>query len=295
MALSGVLPITLTPFHEDGSLDTASIKTLTSFYRDQGADALAILGIMGEAHALTDHERLSVVEHYLAAAGGPRLPVVVGCSAPATEVAIDRARDACRMGATAIMLAPPTDVRDPDALILHFKRVADAVTCPLVLQDEPVTTRVTLSPTLIARIAREVPEIHYVKVEAPPTPSKTHQIHEAAPQLGIFGGLGGLYVFEELRHGAHGVMTGFSFPDILRDIVHAYQQGQQEQARTIFYRFLPLIRYEAQLGVGGIAIRKAVFKRRGLIASSAVRGPARPVDATVLSDLDDLLQHFGLQ
>ncbi len=288
-----MIPISLTPFDQDGALDPASIPTLTHFYRQSGAAAVIVLGIMGEAHALSDQERELVIQYYVEAAGS--LPVIATVSAPATEVAVERARRAQQLGARALMVAPPDGVQDPSLLKRHFERVAKATDLPWVLQDEPVTTGVRLTVDFIGMLAETLPTLQAVKVEEVPTPSKTAAIHAARPDLKIFGGLGGLYLLEELVHGASGSMTGFSYPDILDTVIKRYQTDGVEAARPLFYQYLPLIRYEAQLGVKGIAIRKALFHRRGLISAPTVRAPSAPADPVIADDLVDLVRALGLR
>nr|MDA8194180.1 dihydrodipicolinate synthase family protein [Thermaerobacter sp.] len=276
-----------------GAVDHASIAQLTAFYRRSGASAITILGIMGEAAKLSDREREAVTDAYIAAAG-PDFPVVVGVSAASTRVAAERARSAQNAGAAAVMVAPPPQVRHPGLLQAHFAGVAEAVGIPLVLQDEPVSTGVQMPAPLIADLAAKIAAIRYVKVEEPPTPTKIRHILAAAPKLSVFGGLGGLYFYEELARGAAGVMTGFAFPEILVEVCKRYWAQDREGARGQFYRYLPLIRFEAQLGAEGIGIRKVLYARRDLIAHRTVRAPAPPVDPATLEDLESLLQALGL-
>lgn len=292
MVLQNMIPISLTPFDQDGALDPASIPTLTQFYRQSGASAIIVLGIMGEAHALSDQEREQVIHYYVEASG--TLPVIATVSAPATEVAVERARRAQQLGASALMVAPPAGVQDPALLRRHFERVAAATDLPWVLQDEPVTTGVRLSVDFIRLLSESVPTLQAIKVEEVPTASKSAAIHRMLPGLKIFGGLGGLYLLEELVHGASGSMTGFSYPDILEAVITRYQAHGIEAARPLFYQYLPLIRYEAQLGVKGIAIRKALFYRRGLISAPTVRAPSAPADPVITDDLLDLVSALGL-
>ena len=99
---------------------------------------------------------------------------------------------------------------------------------------------------------------------------------------------------EELLRGADGIMTGFGFPQVLVGTYERFVAGDRAGAQEFFFRYLPLIRYEAQLGVGGVTIRKQVFARRGAIASPHARFPAPPVDELTLAELDDLIAAVGL-
>jgi 4-hydroxy-tetrahydrodipicolinate synthase len=297
MSLSGVCTITLTPFTEEGDVDLESIDSLAGLYLDSGVDGLTILGIMGEAHKLSDTERSMVMERYIEAAG-ERVPVVVGCSAMATKVTAKRAREAEAAGAAAIMVAPPNNVKNLDLVFEHYRRVAEAVSIPVVVQDEPVNTGVVMPAPFIARVVNEIEGCRYVKLEEAPTTIKitklSEKIEETEKNASIFGGLGGMYFYEELSRGAVGIMTGFAYQEILVRTYELFSEGREREAREYFFRYLPLVRFEAQLGVGGVGIRKEVFKMRGAISSSHVRFPAPALDEETLRELEELVGLLGL-
>jgi 4-hydroxy-tetrahydrodipicolinate synthase len=294
MFLSGVCTITLTPFTEEGDVDLGGIGSLARLYLDSGVHGLTILGIMGEAHKLSDAERSIVMQRYLEAAGD-RVPVVVGCSAAATKVTIEWAREAEESGAAAVMVAPPNQVRNLDLVFEHYRRVAEAVSLPVVVQDEPVNTGVVMPAAFIARVVNEIEGCRYVKLEEAPTTIKiTSLLEKTEDSVGIFGGLGGMYFYEELSRGAVGIMTGFAYQEILVRTYELFSKGKKREAREHFFRYLPLIRFEAQLGVGGVSIRKEVFKLRGAITSSHVRFPAPALDEETLRELEELVGLLGL-
>jgi 4-hydroxy-tetrahydrodipicolinate synthase len=297
MSLTGVCTITLTPFTEGGDVDLESIDSLAGLYLDSGVYGLTILGIMGEAHKLSDEERSMVVGRYIEAARG-RVPVVVGCSAVATKVTVERAREAETAGAAAIMVAPPNNVRNLDLVFEHYRRVAEAVSVPVVVQDEPVNTGVIMPAPFIARVINEIEGCRYVKLEEAPTTIKItnliEKIEDPDKRAGIFGGLGGMYFYEELSRGAVGIMTGFAYQEILVRTYELFSEGREREAREYFFRYLPLVRFEAQLGVGGVGIRKEVFKMRGAISSSHVRFPAPALDEETLRELEELVGLLGL-
>jgi 4-hydroxy-tetrahydrodipicolinate synthase len=293
-ALSGVLPITLTPFTDGGDVDEGSIDSLVEDYLGAGAHGLTILGIMGDAARLLDDERERVLRRYLQATAG-RVPVVAGVSARATRMALDYARRAEDAGAAAVMLAPPDNTRNLDLVFEHFRLVAEAVSVPVVVQDEPVNTGVVMPAPFLVRLLDEIEGCRYLKLEETPTLPKITAVRQKAKgPVGVFGGLGGLYLYEELLRGADGIMTGFGFPQVLVGTYERFVAGDRAGAQEFFFRYLPLIRYEAQLGVGGVTIRKQVFARRGAIASPHARFPAPPVDELTLAELDDLIAAVGL-
>lgn len=292
--LQGVLPITLTPFTDDGEVDEASIDALVEDYLGAGAHGLTILGIMGEAAKLLDDERDRVLHRYVGATAG-RVPVVAGVSARATRMALDYARRAEDAGVAAVMLAPPDNTKNLDLVFEHFRMVAEAVSVPVVVQDEPVNTGVTMPAPFLVSLLDEIEGCRYLKLEETPTlPKITAVRQKVTAPVGIFGGLGGVYLYEELLRGADGIMTGFGFPSVLVGTYERFVAGERRQAQEYFFRHLPLIRYEAQLGVGGVTIRKQVFARRGAISSPHARFPAPPVDEITLAELDDLITALGL-
>jgi len=147
---------------------------------------------------------------------------------------------------------------------------------------------------MIARLASEVGAITAVKLEDPPTPQKVTVVRDRAPEgFKIFGGLGGVFLLEELRRGANGTMTGFAFPELLVEIHRAYAAGAERDAAETFFRCLPLIRFEFQEAIG-VAIRKRIYRLRGVIADDHVRAPSTPLDDVTAGELDELAAFTGL-
>ena len=259
---------------------------------ETGIAGFTVLGIAGEAHRLTDDERRQVIETVVKEARG-RVPVAVGASASGTHLAAALARMARDSGAQALMLAPPNGVRNLDAVLAYYHAVADATPLPIVLQDEPVTTGVLMPPDFIGRLVAEIPRIQAVKLEEAPTlPKITRLRARFERRVAIFGGLGGCYFFEELSRGADGAMTGFPYPEALRAIRDEFVAGRRDTARALFYRWLPLIRFESQPGSTpgtSIGIRKEILRRRGWIDSAFVRPPAASLDAETLAELTEIL------
>src|SRR3712207_986421 len=294
MLLHGVCTIALTPFTDEGELDEESIESLSGFYLDSGVHGITILGIMGEAHKLSDAERRTVIQRYLSAVRG-RVPVVVGCSAVATKVAAEGAREAEEAGAEAVMVAPPNNQRSLDLVFERSGRVAEAVSVRVVVQDEPVNTGVVMPASFIARLVDGISGCRYVKLEEAPTTIKISSLLKNIESgADVFGGLGGMYFYEELARGASGIMTGFAYPHVLVETYQLFVEGERRKAQEHFFRYLPLIRFEAQLGVGGVGIRKEILRLRGVIASSHVRFPAPTLDEETLRELEDLVEVLGL-
>lgn len=289
----GVYTIAPTPFEEDGSLDTGSLSTLTNFLIDLGIDGITVLGVMGETSKLVEAERDQVIAGVVEAADG-RIPVCAGTSHTGTDGCVTLSRRAEELGASSLMVAPPKLAKGTDeALLAHYLKVADAVSIPLVVQDHPTSSGVLMSIDFIAAIADRSPQCRFLKLEEEPSPRKASQVLAANPNVEIFGGLGGVMLLEELRHGCMGTMTGFAYPDILKDIHTKYMSGDIDGATETFYRYCPLIRFEGQPGIG-LSIRKNVYRRRGAIKTDRARQPYVPLDDETLADLNDLLTRLGL-
>ena len=292
IAWSGIFHILATPFREDGALDVEGLPRLIDSALATGVSGLTILGIAGEAHRLTDEERRRVVETVVKEARG-RVPVAVGVSASGTHLATAFARVAREHGADALMVAPPAGLKNLDAVAEYYRTVAAATALPIVLRDEPVTTQVNMPAPFIAQLCAEIPLVEAVKLEEPPTLPKITRLRALfGTRVAIFGGLGGVYFFEELSRGADGAMTGFPFPEALRTIREHFVAGRRDEARALFYRWLPLIRYESQPGATpgtAVGIRKEILRRRGWIATALVRPPAPVLDAATHAELSELL------
>jgi 4-hydroxy-tetrahydrodipicolinate synthase len=289
---SGIFHILATPFREDGALDAEGLPRLVESALATGITGLTVLGIAGEAHRLTDDERRRVVETVVKEARG-RVPVAVGVSASGTHLATAFARMAREHGADALMVAPPQGLKNLDAVLEYYRAVDAATGLPIVLQDEPVTTQVTMPAPFIAQVCAQIPTIQAVKLEEPPTLPKITRLRALfGSRVAIFGGLGGVYFFEELSRGADGAMTGFPYPEALGAVRDHFVAGRRDEARALFYRWLPLIRYESQPGATpgtSVGIRKEILRRRGWIASALVRPPAPVLDAATYAELGEIL------
>jgi len=282
-----VLP---TPFTATGEVDDDSLRRVVDLFIGAGVNGVTVLGVTGEVARLDDGERQHVLEVVTSHVNG-RIGVVAGTTAEGTRTCIGYSRNAKAAGATAVMVSPPRMAKlNSEAVVRHYHALADAVDIEIVVQDFPPISGYAMEPWLLARVAREIPRARTIKLEDPPTPFKTSRILEQAAglEVRIFGGLGGVFLLEELMAGATGAMTGFAYPEVLVQIVRLYRAGQIDEAAAVFYRSVPLMRFEFQEGIG-MAIRKEVLHRRGALSASATRPPAAGLDATTRAALDRVL------
>lgn len=269
----GVWGVLATPF-QGSALDLCdtSLEREVTHYRSVGVTGLTVLGVFGEAAALTATEQQEVLDTVLAAKGD--LPIVVGVSGKSTHTVIEQADTATGVTSDIAGLMVQLNTADPHALLRHLVAVHDATGLPLVLQDYPLISGVSVPTRVLIHIIRELGDrVAAVKSEAPPTPLAIAAL-TAATEVPVFGGLGGVGLLDELAAGAAGAMTGFSYPEALVQTVQAFAKGGLPAAREAFIPWLPLANFEAMAGIS-LATRKEVLRARGLMLESGVRAPAR--------------------
>jgi len=289
----GVYVIAVTPFSDDGALDIAGIDRMVDFYEEAGVTGLTILGQLGEAPKLTAEESRTVAKRVIDRLAG-RLPVVVGVSAPGLAPMRELADSVMEMGAAGVMVAPPWTLKTDDQIHAYYVSAGEALgETPFVLQDYPLTTNVSIAPKVIDRIVRDVPNCVMLKHEDWPGLGKISALRASSARgetrrIAILTGNGGLFLPEEMSRGADGAMTGFCYPEMMVGVVAAHARGDIERAHDIFDAYLPLARYEQQQGIG-LAARKYVLAKRGVIASPALRKPGAALSALDIGDVERLL------
>ena len=293
----GVFVIAPTPFHDDGRVDEASVDGMTDFYLGAGCDGLTVLGVMGEAPKLDGAEALATATRIIRRAG--RAPVIVGVSAPGFAAMRALARGSMEAGAAGVMIAPPGSLRTDDGIVTYFRGAVEAIgdDVPWVLQDYPLLFGVQMTPGVIRRIVTDLPSCVMLKHEDWPGLEKISALRAfqrdgSLRPLAILCGNGGLFLDFEMARGADGAMTGYAFPDMLVDVVRMASAGERDKAQDLFDAHLPLIRYEQQFGVG-LAVRKYVLRRRGVIASDAQRRPGAGLSATAVAEVEYLLSRVA--
>lgn len=284
--LSGVHTIMPTPFQSDGALDLESLAQLTDFLIKLGVDGVVVLGVMGEAPKLSESEQESVITTTVKAANG-RIPVFTGAGAAGTDLAVQKCKRALELGAAGLLVAPPPVQKD-SVIFEYYRRIDAAVDKPIILHDYPTATGIQLSPELVVKLHSELEHVSVIKLEETPSAPKVSALRKLGSDISIVGGLGGMFFLEELDRGADGMMTGFSYPDVLKAIYTAYTSGNRKRAADIFYRACPLLRYEFQPGIG-LALRKEVYRQRGAIKSAYVRHPGAQIDEQLKKELAEVI------
>ena len=293
----GVYPIAPTPFLDDGRIDAASIDRLVDFYLQIGATGLTVLGQLGEAPKLSQAEGVEVARRMIRRA--PSLPVIVGVSAPGFAAMRELTIEVMAAGAAGVMIAPPHTLRTDEQIVGYYRQAAEAIGAevPFAIQDYPLTFSVQMTPAVIRRIVQENPSCVMLKHEDWPGLDKISALRGferdgSMRHISILTGNGGLFLDFEMERGADGAMTGYCFPDMLADVVRLSAEGRRDEAHDLFDAHLPLIRYEQQQGVG-LAVRKYVLMRRGVIASEAQRRPGAKLGVAARAEVDYLLSRLA--
>ena len=271
----GVFPVAPTTFTESGELDLPSQKRCIDFMIDAGSNGICILANFSEQFLLSDDEREVLTKTVLDHVKG-RVPIIVTTTHFSTKVCAERSRRAQDLGASMVMVMPPyhgATFRVPEPQIYDFyARLSDAVSIPVMIQDAPASGTV-LSAAFLARMAKELANICYFKIETAGAASKLRElIHLGGDAIeGPWDGEEAITLLPDLDAGATGAMTGGGYPDGIRRIVDAYAAGRRDEAIAEYTRWLPLINHENRQG--GLLAAKALMKEGGVIACEAPRHP----------------------
>jgi len=283
----GVFPVAPTIFDDDGELDLDGQRRCIDFMIDAGSQGICILANFSEQFVLADDERellaRTIIEHV---AG--RVPVIVTTTHFSSRLTIERSRRAQALGAAMVMVMPPyhgATIRVPEgAIVEYFQRLSDALSIPIMIQDAPVSGTV-LSAPLLARMAREIEQVSYFKIETAGAASKLRELIRLGADAieGPWDGEEGITLLPDLEAGATGAMTGAGYPDGIRLIVDAFAAGRRDEAFDQYQRWLPLINVENRQC--GLLAAKALMKEGGVIACDAPRHPFPPLSSAVRDGL----------
>jgi 4-hydroxy-tetrahydrodipicolinate synthase len=209
------------------------------------------------------------------------------------------AHNVMNLGAAGVMIAPSAAAKTDDSIATYFLSAVEAIgkDIPWVLQDYPLSTGVTMAPSLIKRVVAENPSLSIIKHEDWPgldkiTTLRGYEKEGSMRPISILVGNNGLFLDFELDRGVDGANTGYPFPDMLVEMAKLANSGSRDKAHDLFDAHLPLLRYEQQPSVG-LSVRKYVLKRRGVISSESQRKPAASMSAVTRGEVDYLLARLA--
>ena len=294
--IKGVCVIASTPFYSDGRIDETSLDRMVDSFLNFGVAGITVLGQMGEAQKLDHEEALKVASRVIQRA---TVPVIVGVSASGFATMRSLALSVMHAGAAGVMVAPPSSLKTDDQIVTYYNQVAEVIgdAIPFVIQDYPLTFNVVMTPAVIRRIVQGNPSCVMLKHEDWPglekiTALRGFEADGSMRHITILCGNSGLFLDFEAERGMDGAMTGYCFPDMLVEMVRLAMSGARDAAHDLFDVHLPLIRYEQQPGLG-LAVRKYVLMRRGILASDAQRKPEMTLSARAKSEIDYLLSRIA--
>jgi len=288
--ITGVMPVAPTVFTSNEELDLAGQRRVVDYLVDGKSDAVCILANYSEQFSLTDEERDQVLLATLDQAAG-RIPVCVTTSHFSARIARHRSLKAQELGAALVMLMPPffgaTMKVDEEAVLDYFKQVADGLDIDIMIQDAPMSPT-TLSVPLLARLAREIPQVKYAKIEMPHAADKLRALSAAAGDdlPGAFDGEEAITLIPDLEAGAQGTMSSCMVPDQLGQIVRDFHAGERDRAATQWEDLLPFIHFENRQC--GLRATKVLMKEGGIIASDKTRAPIPELHPDTRSQLIDM-------
>ncbi len=290
---SGVYIISATPFTDNGEVDMGSADRLVDFYIEKGVSGITILGMMGEAQKMAPEESESFLDRIMKRVGS-KMPVIVGVSNAGLDNLVHLSKVSMDKGAAGVMVAPLAGLRTGEKVYNYFSQVFFALgdDIPVCYQDYPFATGTEISVTLFNRLVADFDQLVMLKHEECPGLNKISKVRQASDKglrrVSILCGNGGLYLPQELARGADGAMTGFAYPEMLVTMVKLYQTGDQDRAEDVFDAYLPLVKHEQQPGFG-LALRKEVLYRRGVISTPKVRAPGPKLNSIDLEELTRLI------
>ncbi|TDG10709.1 dihydrodipicolinate synthase family protein [Paraburkholderia guartelaensis] len=290
----GIFPVVPTTFTETGELDLASQKRAVDFMIDAGSDGLCILANFSEQFSLSDDEREVITRTVLEHVAG-RVPVIVTTTHYGTSIAAARSKRAQEQGAAMVMLMPPyhgATFRVPEQQIYDFyARVSDAIDIPIMIQDAPASGTV-LSAPFLARMAREIEQVSYFKIETPGAANKLRELIKLAGEAveGPWDGEEAITLLADLNAGATGSMTGGGFPDGIRPIIVAHREGRTDDAFALYQKWLPLINHENRQA--GMLACKSLMKEGGVIECELPRHPLPAMNPATRAELIDIARRL---
>ncbi|MBP0455584.1 dihydrodipicolinate synthase family protein [Kitasatospora sp. RG8] len=291
--LEGIIAYPVTPFSPaDGGVDTDRLAALVDRLVTAGCHAVAPLGSTGESAYLDDQEWHTAAETALGAVAG-RVPTVVGVADLTTRNAVRRARFAEQAGADAVMVLPLSYWKlDEREVTRHFAKVADAVSIPVMVYNNPATSGIDLSPELMVTLAEQVENITMVK-ESSGDVQRMHRLAQlTGGELPFYNGSNPL-ALAAFAAGAAGWCTAAPclIPGPVLELYRAVREGRFDTAREVFQRQLPVLQFILR-GVLPSTV-KAGLALRGLDVGEP-RRPLLPLDEERTRELTELLAVLDL-
>ena len=242
LTFAGAHTALVTPF-KDGKLDEASLSALIEAQIQGGISGLVPVGTTGESPTLTHEEHRRVIEIAVKVAD-KRALVIAGTGSNATSEAVELTIEAERLGAdAALVVAPYYNKPSAEGLYRHFKKIAEAVSIPIVLYSIPGRCGIEIPVSVVARLAADCPNVLAIK-EAGGKVERVHQLRAALPaSFQILSGDDGL-TLPFMDAGAVGVISVASniIPTEVEELVQSFLRGEVTKTEELHRQFADLFR-----------------------------------------------------
>jgi 4-hydroxy-tetrahydrodipicolinate synthase len=282
--MKGVFGLLPTPYKEDYEIHIPDLKAAAEFCCSSGQHGIVWPVMVGEFYFLGEEERIRGLDAVLETVNG-RLPVVFGCSGVSLPQVLLFAKAAQKAGADSIIAMAPART-NANIAIEMYKRMADVYDGPIMVQNADAYA--PLRGEQIAKLVEDVPSIEYIKEERQPGPKHIAEVKELVGDKikGIFGGAAGKFLPDEIIRGADGCMPACEVADVLAKVMEMWWAGDEEGARDLHRRLLPLIILETH------PFMRYILKRRGVFTSLVERAPnpAQQIDEGTKREITRLLK-----
>jgi 4-hydroxy-tetrahydrodipicolinate synthase len=286
----GTFTVMITPFGPDGAVDYKALGDLTEWQIRQGIHGLIPLGSTGEFLSLSDDELRGVADTVIQRAAG-RVPVLIGTGAEDTREVVRLSRRAESLGADGVMIIPPfyctpTD----DEIVHHYRTVAEAISIPIMVYNNPATANKDLTPPLVARIA-DIRGCDYIKESTLEITRVRDIIRLCGDKMTVFGGVLGFESFVEGAQGWVAVASNVAPGPMARLFEMVADEGEVFKAREHYLHWLPII--EAVFGLYYVGGTKSLLNHMGF-GAGAPRPPRLPLPPALDARMKALVAEFGL-
>ena len=270
----GVCPVVNVPFHQDYSLDYEGLGNIVDYVIDKKCKSVCLFAFNSEPYKLSFDEKTATIKEFMGCVN-KRAHTLIGIVENSIADCIELGKTAKKHGADGIILYPPAlSTPTGNSLIEYFKIIAENVGLPVMIQDNPRSTGVTMSLDMLVDAFNSIEQFEYLKVECPIPMRKMREIiKQTDGKMKCYSGNGGIFAIDAFLNGAVGIMPGVVLCGEFNKMITMLSQNKTNEARALFERILPLTWFEDQSLEFYISCEKYLLKHLGIIKSDTVRKP----------------------
>jgi 4-hydroxy-tetrahydrodipicolinate synthase len=287
----GAYTVMITPFDGSDAVDAQALAAFTDWQIREGVHGLIPLGSTGEFLSLSIDEKTLVAETVIGAAKG-RVPVLIGTGAEDTREVVRASREAEQLGADGVMIIPPFySTPTDDELYHHYRTVADSISIPIMIYNNPATANVDLKPPLVARLS-EIENCRYIKESTLEVTRVRDIMRLCGDRMTVFGGILGFESFAEGAQGWVAVPSNIAPAPLARLFTLVVDEEKLSEGRALYLHWLPII--EAVFGQAYVGGTKSLLNHMGFPAG-APRPPRLPLPPAEDARMKALVNRFDLR